>query len=286
MNERRERSRLIALPDGRRVAVAITGAAEGRPLFIFHGLPGSRFQRPPSTAYLHERNLQLITMDRPGVGRSDPAPGRTLLDFTKDLAAIADQLGHERFSVIGVSGGGPYALACAAAIPERLVSIAAVASVAPPAIRAKTPLHPATMFFRLIAASPATGRLLLGVLKRLLQREGASPPGSLFSKADRAALMRPEVKRMLQRDFLEAFRPGLEGTLTDALIMGGSWGFSLRSITMPVKIIHTLSDSIIPITWSRAAVRQIPKGELIEVPGSGHYDLPLVRTGELLDLAL
>jgi pimeloyl-ACP methyl ester carboxylesterase len=116
--------------DGRNLAYCVWGDPNGRPMFLFHGSPGSRVFAPnPFTT--EESGIQLITVDRPGYGRSDRQPGRQMRDWTADVEALAGSLGIQEFSVMGHSSGGPYALACAFALPDRVKHVALVSSVAP-----------------------------------------------------------------------------------------------------------------------------------------------------------
>src|SRR6476469_7158295 len=119
----------IRLPDGRALAYAEWGDLLGRPVFLFHGMPGSRLFFPdPQTAA--EGGVRAITVDRPGMGGSDPQPGHVVADWPADVVELAGVLGLERFGVAGWSAGTPYAFACAALIPERLTAASATTSAA------------------------------------------------------------------------------------------------------------------------------------------------------------
>ena len=124
-------TKFITLSEGRKIAYCEYGDLNGAPVFYFHGTPGSRLepQLGHQAAKAHRRKI--IALDRPGIGRSDPHPGRCLLDWPMDVGAIADQLELGHFGVMGVSGGGPYALACAYAFPERLDFCVLMGSWAP-----------------------------------------------------------------------------------------------------------------------------------------------------------
>src|SRR5437868_4337089 len=113
---------VFRLRDGRALGYAEYGDPGGTPVFFFHGSPGSRLQRHPDPSITSSFGARIITVDRPGYGRSDFQPGRRLLDWPADAAQLADALSIERFAAIGLSGGGPYLLACAYAMPERLIS--------------------------------------------------------------------------------------------------------------------------------------------------------------------
>ncbi len=107
----------IQLPDGRKLSYAEYGDSQGVPVFFFHGFPGSRFDGEYSGQAAAEMGIRLIAPDRPGMGHSDFQPNRRLLDWPADVGRLADTLGLDKFGVLGYSGGGPHALACAVRIP-------------------------------------------------------------------------------------------------------------------------------------------------------------------------
>lgn len=120
------------LPDGRRLSYNEYGASNGKPLFYFHGLPSSRIEVELflSEETLRQLDVRLIAVDRPGLGRSDFQSNRRLLDFPNDVAALADHLNIERFSILAYSLGGPYGFACEFTVPERLRNVGIVSGVA------------------------------------------------------------------------------------------------------------------------------------------------------------
>src|SRR5690242_9051910 len=118
-------------PDGRRLAYAEHGDPSGQPVLMFHGSPGSRVQSHPDVSIARELGLRVLTVDRPGYGLSDRHPGRALLDWPADVEALADALGLGRFPIIGVSGGGPHAAACAFRLPHRVTRLALASSAGP-----------------------------------------------------------------------------------------------------------------------------------------------------------
>jgi hypothetical protein len=116
----------------RRLGFAEFGPADGRPLVWLHGTPGARRQTPQSARVVaEERGVRIVGIDRPGVGSSTPHRYGSLLDFTTDLAKVADHLGIERFGMIGLSGGGPYALASCYALRDRVTVAGVLGGVAP-----------------------------------------------------------------------------------------------------------------------------------------------------------
>src|SRR3954453_7235571 len=124
--------RFASLHDGRRLASLAAGPRDGMLVLSLHGAIGSpQCADPDLEAATHDLGIRYVMVSRPGFGASDPAPGRTLAGFARDAAALADELGHERFAVVGVSAGGPYALACAHELPERVAAAAVVGGMAP-----------------------------------------------------------------------------------------------------------------------------------------------------------
>jgi pimeloyl-ACP methyl ester carboxylesterase len=126
-----EKCRRFRLRNGRWLAYSQYGASRGKPILYFHGWPGSRLEARVADQTAKEFNATLIAIDRPGFGMSDFQPGRAILDWPADVSEIADALRLERFAIAGISGGGPYALACALRIPERLTSVAIICGVGP-----------------------------------------------------------------------------------------------------------------------------------------------------------
>jgi pimeloyl-ACP methyl ester carboxylesterase len=117
--------------DGRRLSVDSLGDPEGKPVFLLHGTPGGRGGPRPRGIVLYRLGIRLISFDRPGYPGSDRDPGRTVASAAENVRVIADYFGIDRFSVVGRSGGAPHALACAALLPDRVISAAALSSPAP-----------------------------------------------------------------------------------------------------------------------------------------------------------
>ena len=123
----------VTLQDGRMLGYAEYGAPEGMPAFYFHGFPGSRldYQLVDTGEAAAEANARIVAPDRPGYGLSDFRRGRKILDWPNDVTELADALGIDRFAVLGISGGGPYAAACVLTIPRRLTVTAIVCGMGP-----------------------------------------------------------------------------------------------------------------------------------------------------------
>src|SRR5258705_4176709 len=123
----------IAVGDDRQIGFAEFGDPQGRAVFWLHGTPGARRQIPmEARIYAEKRQIRLIGIDRPGIGSSSPHQYDTVFAFADDLRTIADTLGIDQMEVVGLSGGGPYTLACAAAMPDRVVAAGVIGRVCPP----------------------------------------------------------------------------------------------------------------------------------------------------------
>jgi len=175
----------LRLPGGRRLGYAEFGPATGKPLLWFHGTPGARRQiSPQARALAHERGVRIVSVERPGIGESTPHVYETLLHFARDIEQLCDALGIERFGVVGLSGGGPYALACAHELPGRVVAAAVLGGVAP-AVGPDAAPGGASALIRIFApwvrrARQPVGGMLRGLI-RLLEPL-ADPAVDLFAR--------------------------------------------------------------------------------------------------------
>jgi pimeloyl-ACP methyl ester carboxylesterase len=122
----------VAVGDDRQLGFAEFGDPQGRAVFWLHGTPGARRQIPTEARIFAERNgIRLIGTDRPGIGSSTPFQYDNVVAFADDLATVADTLGVDKMAIVGLSGGGPYTLGCAAALPDRIVTVGVLGGVAP-----------------------------------------------------------------------------------------------------------------------------------------------------------
>ena len=233
---------MVRLPDGRRVVLASHGDPRGWPLFLFHGIPVSRLGHVFTDAPAKERGVRVLCPDRPGIGLSDPMPGRTVYGYADDVAAMADALGLERFAVAGLSGGGPYALACGAKLPERVTAVGVMAGLGPlDRSGAREGLTKTDL--RLLDYSlrrPLQARLMLGTmatLTRLAPSVVIKQSADELGEPDRSFLQRE--KRELgsagtMSALVEAFRQGASGPAEEYRLCGLPWGFALDEVRVPV----------------------------------------------------
>ena len=266
----------VRLPGDRVIAIEEFGDPKGAPVLYFHGWPACRME----AGLIPNLPVRLLALDRPGYGRSSPQPGRTLLDWTRDVAFVADRLGLPDFHIVGLSGGGPYAAACAWALPERVRSVALVCPV-PPAYA----VHPRAAglghLFRL-GRYPRVAHHIFGLARPLLKRRIITPRTVLgrFPAADRSALS-PPVMAALARVWREGFGRGIQGALSDAHVYARDWGFPLDGIRVPTSLWHGQEDTLIPAS-ALAPFDAIPGLRRHSVPNEGHFSLALRRAGEIL----
>jgi len=267
---------VVQLSDRRRLAYAEYGDANGTPVFLFHGLPGSRLSWGLLPGDPIPPGLRIIAPDRPGYGRSDPNPEHTLLNWVDDVSELADALEIESFAIVGVSGGGPGALACAWKMPERLTSVGVVSSAAPtnaPGVfegMSKTNRFFMKLAWRLPWLSTLNVRMLASVIRRNPARYINSMKFKVHD-VDQTILARPEIQEMLTKDFAEALRTGADGMASDmAANHGRPWGFSLDKIGVKVLFWFCALDRSVPPAMGRYLNDSVPDSEATFVPDAGH----------------
>jgi pimeloyl-ACP methyl ester carboxylesterase len=263
----------LQLRDGRRLAYCRYGAPDGAPAFFFHGWPGSRLDFAPNHAAAAAAGLHVIAVDRPGIGGSDPKPGRTVLDWPADIAELADALGVKRFSVFGFSFGGPYARACAYALPERVTRAGLISCLAPVDDPAAKRGMPRMTRYGLAAArrSPLLARPMVALTAR--QALGGRMVDGLrrsMSPPDRDVLQRPEVREGLGRSLAESFRQGVSSATWDGVAVARGEGFGLHDIGNEVLIWHGERDRNDPVAMARRQEQQLPHCNAVYYPDDGH----------------
>ena len=268
----------LHLKDGRTLAYAKYGVSDGTPVFFFHGMPGSRFFRPPDeiTARLQVR---LICMDRPGYGASTFQRGRRILDWPGDITQLADHLGIGKFSVAGHSGGGPYVAACAYALPDRLTA-AAMLSGAGPIDSPKDTLGMSAVNKFGIKVGRFIPWLLWQALIWVFYHRRARNPAADMERgdgirppADDEQIHKPEVWEACLRSEVEAFRPGLRGLAWDAHLLARPWGFPLENIRVPIHLWHGTEDDQVPISMARFIAGKIPGSKITICENEAHLAL-------------
>lgn len=253
------------------------GDRSGYPVLAFHGAPGSHVE---AVAFAHasaaEAGLWLIAIDRPGMGLSTMSPRRQIIDFTDTAAAVADRLELDRFAVLGASGGGPYALACAYQLHDRVSKAVVVSSPAPFDDRTKGTSASGgkraggLMVLRRFPflARPAAARMA-AVLRK---PRGLAALIAQMSPADRARLGGDEeLVGKIADNIHTAFAQGSRGVAADLQVLfARPWGFELSDTVTSTAIWHGDSDDNVPVTDGRRLAAGLPNSTLTIVEGAGH----------------
>ncbi len=265
--------------DGRQLSTQTYGDPDGRPVFLLHGTPGSRLGPRPRASVLHRLGIRLISFDRPGYGDSDRMAGRRVSDVAADVLAIADAYGLEdRFAVVGRSGGGPHALACAALLPGRVNRAAVLVGIAP---------HGAVGldWFDGMAQSnvseftaAANGFEDIVAHTKAVANAVRADPGSLLAQLqadlpdpDRRVVADRGIRSMLLESYAEALRTSAYGWVDDALAFCSPWGFDPASVTVPVLLWHGAHDVFSPASHARWLAGQIPSAAVVVQAGAAHF---------------
>jgi pimeloyl-ACP methyl ester carboxylesterase len=274
----------IRLADGRRLGFAQYGDPQGAPIFSFHGGLSSRLDAAFAAPLCAARGVRLISVDRPGIGLSDLQPGRALLDWPDDVHQLAAAIALERFAVFGWSAGGPYALACAYALPRLVTRVGIAGGMRPidrPGAARDLGLRLDRILFALARRSPRAAALLLGAVR-------ASPPRLLrwgllreLPAADRRVLATLSVSEATAFVY-EAFRSGVRGTVEDYRVLGEPWSFDLEAIASEVLLWHGEQDHLVPLAHATYLKDHLWHARLILVPRRGHF-LPRTEMGDIVE---
>lgn len=265
----------LRLRDGRRLGYAEFGDPEGSPVLYFHGIPGVRVAvvGPPST--YAEAGIRLVTVDRPGCGVSSRNARASLLDWPRDVAQLANALGLERFAIVAESGGAPFALACAYALPERLTSVV-ISSGAGPMDRpgARRGIKTLNRMAMRVLPRKSVASLLLGTLGALYLRWPDFVVESLLCRdtpiADLEILHLNEIKASTRRMLAYATGNGVRGLVDELALLVAPWHFDPRDIPIAIRFWHGDADNTVPLHHARYLASAIPGSSLVVCPGEGH----------------
>lgn len=267
------RAGVTRLRDGRALAYAEWGPIEGRPLLHFHGVPDGRFSWGGGSA-CREHGVRLIAVDRPGIGGSDPKPGRVVADWPADVAELAEGLDLDNFAVSGWSAGGPYALACAHELQPRIDAVALISGAGRLDLPGFVEQMSTASAWKLAARVPSALTLAYLALSRLARRSPGAAQKVLFSgisKADRAVIDRPNVGRRLVSAYVEATRPGGRGLTEDMQALLSPWGFDPAEIDLPVHLVHGTRDTIAPPAHAEYWIETLQAARAVWVENAGHF---------------
>jgi pimeloyl-ACP methyl ester carboxylesterase len=273
---------LLVVEDGRVLEYVLAGDSRGQPVVVHGGSPSAAGFPPSLADWAAHRQVLLIGYSRPGYGQSTPLPGRDVAQAAADVAALTAHLGVDRFATLGGSMGGPYALATAVRLPDRVAAVAAMMCPAPVDAEGldwfadMAPLNVTSL------QKAQEGRRAFGDhLRSLWDAMAASPPEFLQDSEppdpDLAA-MRENVQHALSR--------GLEGWIDDGLALVRPWGFDLATLggsAVPVRLYAGEADDLVPVAHTRWLADRVPGSHLTVYPGENHMSLPAQHLPEILD---
>ena len=284
--------RQIRLKDGRVLGYAEYGAPSGRPMIYFHGFPASRLEGQLLEPAALRNNVRVVAVDRPGYGLSEFKPARTVGDWPDDVSELANQLGWDRFFVLAISGGGPYALACAWKIPRRLAAVSIVGGLGPvyEAWAIRDMKWPARLGFVLAKRARWLLRPIYGGVNARIMRSRPMIIQRLLTvsapETDKTVLRRPDVQRTLSASMREALRNGPTGALWELILYSHSWGFRLEDINIVVDLWQGEADATVPISHARYQAKALPRARPLFLPREGHFSVPINYMDDILRTSL
>ena len=284
----------VQVGDGRSVAYAEWGDAEGVPVIVLHGTPGSRLGRPPDEDKIRGLGIRLITYDRAGYGWSDRHRGRRVVDCVGDVTAIADELAIGEFVTMGESGGGPHVLAVAAKLGDRVTRAQCVVGIAPYGadnldfLDGMDPENVKEFGWALEGEE----RLIAEVPREAaeLQARVAEDPAKILEgfdlpEADLAVLADPRIQTIMREETADMFAHGVWGWIDDDLAFTWPWGFELDEIKVPVEVRFGADDVLVPAAHGHWLATHVPGATAITSSGAGHMTTPDESIEQLRRLA-
>jgi pimeloyl-ACP methyl ester carboxylesterase len=277
----------VATEDGRTLTYAEWGDPEGFPVFTLHGTPGSRLTRHYDEGAYIDAGARVITYDRPGYGGSSRHRGRRVVDCVADVAALADDLGIDRFAIIGGSGGGPHALAVAARLPERVTRVTCAVGIVPYDTEGFDwfeGMDPNNVmeFAWALEGEDVLARELEREAAEMLERVAVDPSKVIgddwdLPETDRRELARPERQEIIRETTSESVANGVWGWVDDDLCFASPWGFDVSEIRVASRIIYGVDDVLVPRQHGEWLANNVPNAEVEIEDGRGHaWDPALV----------
>ena len=269
----------FTLASGRKLGFAEYGDARGAPVLYCHGWPGSRLEAQALHSAGTALGVRIVAVDRPGYGLSDFQPGRTLASWAADIGELAGGLRLDRFAVLGVSGGGPFAMACAAGLGERLSRVLLVCALGPTDVpgvtRGMVFAHRWLLWLgrKAPALARPIGRVSLKYLRRYPDRVVSPSVLNRLPASDREAMQPGPFQQALTAGFREGLRDGVEGAVVDGTLYAKPWGFRLEEVRAPVRLWHGEADIIVPPAMGRHYARVLPNCRATFHAGEGHFSL-------------
>jgi pimeloyl-ACP methyl ester carboxylesterase len=277
----------VRLADGRTLACLQLGDPAGPPVLYFHGYPGSRFEARVAAAAVGRLGLRLLAVDRPGFGQSTFQPGRTVGAWAADVAALADQLALGRFSIVSISGGAPYALACAALLSDRLDRVALLCPLGPVEVAGgrEGMLAQDRLLLALAAHAPPLARGVVRMLAHWMRQDAERYIKFMLAgmmAPDRDLFDDPGYHSLMKESSAEALRQGGRGPAWELTLIARPWDFRLQEVRVPVSLWQGLVDQILPAAMARRLAAALPDCNARYFPGEGHLSLVARHIGAAL----
>jgi pimeloyl-ACP methyl ester carboxylesterase len=268
----------LKTPDGRTLAYTQRGPEDGVPVIICHGTPGSRLVRHPDPGIYERHGVRAVGYDRPGYGLSERQIGRSVADAAADIAALGDELGFERFAVVGGSGGAPHALACGALLGDRLIRVGALVTPAPSDTDDFDFFEGlADLNVKEFGAALEGREAIEAFLQPYVDGIRADPDDVIeqilteLPEVDRELASRPEMREIMRGSFMEAVRQGSRGWADDDLAFAKSWGFQLEDVTAEVRVWQGELDVLTPRPHGEYVASRLPNARFELLEGGGHF---------------
>jgi pimeloyl-ACP methyl ester carboxylesterase len=271
----------VTLPDGRRVHLWQGGATQGPTVVFLHGCPDTRRAAFPGRAAAESAGVRLLAVNRPGYGRSDPAASGHG-SFADDLIAVADLLGVGRFAVLGMSLGGPYALACAARHPHRVTAAGVVAapamSLGPPWHRDDLTPEQQTFFARLVSCSVEEAmELMRPEFEDFVATVSPQDPDEVAVAERWNRGLHPldlaVLSELPSTEIAASAREALmssDGYLRDAAVTFRRWDFRPEDVSCPTWLWYGAYDANAPARNGRWFADRVPGASLVVRQDTAH----------------
>ena len=269
---------VIELADGLSLEYAEAGDPTGRPVLVHLGTPGTAGSVTLLDAAARHHGLRLIAVSRPGYGASTLTPPG-LASVAGQTLALADLLGIATFRVVGLSGGGPFALATAAAAPARVIRTLVLGGTAGLVdVGEMAPDDPERRALEILVAGDsaaamtvmvAAGEAEFGPMRELTPAQFGDALSTMLPPTENYFADKPAARAEFEADFRRAIETA-DGHARDYLSSRGDWDFSLAAVTGPVQLVYGELDQMVPALHGEWLHARLPSSELVVVPGAGH----------------
>ena len=266
----------MVLKDGRNLTYCDQGNPQGRQVLLLHGAPGYSlfWNRLPGFSELGE-NFRLVSVDRRGYGTSDYKKDNTFLNYVDDIVELVKHLNLQNFTVLGVSGGGPYALACGYRMTEQVHQVVVVSGVGPSLVKEIEDALSSTSrtVYRITRRLPWLMNLNMRLLISLQRKDPVKFLRKMsykLSGPDKEAIERSEVQEIMKDTYLNSYQNTWKGYARDVILQANDWGFGLSRIEPRVVVFQALDDTSCPPAVGEFFERTIPNCQLYRYDNAGH----------------